>query len=298
MEEERVTLTVCEIPDEARSYLSPQDEVLRVRLPEDFVVSDGPGLLEPETVGSVDILYGYLHVRPEWAAEVSPPIVREVHSRWLADYDVASDQILLRYDACIRPLAMPRGVQEVDEATRARAEERFAERLAEVRRRVREGETEQASFSFTLRDLEAPHVANNLLTLSQITRQAIGLFRNSNAFLQQMGEQWGALREDTARRAGSEARAMELLRNWLTDEQRESLQKFQHFYVKGSAGGTYRLEMKYSFGIRALRGGTLANAYCVVPDGAPSLGDILLAQKISLETDEPGTLAVANWQSG
>jgi hypothetical protein len=274
-------------------------QVLRVRLPEDFAVTDGPELLEAaaadeQTVGSLDVLYGYLHVRPEWACEVRDiqRVERPVHSRWLADYSVATDEMLLRYDACVRPLVMPRHAREVEETVRARAEERFAGPLAEARRRVREGEAEQSSFSFTLRDLEeVPAVANGLLTLAQITRQAIGLFGNTNAFLQNLDGQYA----DLDGPPGREERAMGLLKSWLEEADWASLESCGYFEVTGSRGGRYRLFRQYSFGVRELRaGGALGAAYCVVPEGAGALGDILLAQKISLETDEWGTLAVAN----
>jgi hypothetical protein len=247
---------------------------------------------DEQTVGSLDVLYGYLHVRPEWACEVQR-VERPVHSRWLADYSVATDEMLLRYDASLRPLAMPRHAREVEETVRARAEERFSEQLAEARRRVREGESERSSFSFTLRDLEeAPGMANTLLSLAQVTRQAIGLFRNTNNFLQNLDGQYADLQAD---QAGREERAMGLLKSWLADGEWESLERHGYFEVVGSAGGRFRLYAKDCFGVRKLRPGKLlGDAYCVVPEGAPALGDILLAQKIALETDEERTLLIAN----
>lgn len=37
--------------------------------------------------------------------------------------------------------------------------------------------------------------------------------------------------------------------------------------------------------------------WCFVPKGALVGGDIMLAQEIALETDEPTVLAIANWFS-
>jgi hypothetical protein len=282
---------VPETPSEWAAEGARIGQTLRIRLPEDFTVTDGPEGYDVQEIGSIDVLYGYLHVRPEWCAGLLAG--REVHSRWLEDYSVTIDEMLVRYDACSRELAMPRGLRAPEAAVIARAEELFADQLAEVRRRVREGETEQASFQFTARTLlEAPGMANSLLTFAQITRQAVQLFRNSNAFLQNLDAQYADV---GSRGLESEERAMGLLKSWLTDGEWESLESCGYFEVVGSAGGRFRLYAKDCFGVRKLRPGKLLDdAYCVVPDGAPALGDILLAQKIALETDEERTLQIAN----
>ncbi len=137
-------------------------------------------------------------------------------------------------------------------------------------------------------------MANNLLALAQITRDAVRLFRNSNAFLQrqplqpwpeQTPEEWQRARE----------RSFELLRSWLDPQQLASFQEHQFFEVTGGETGVrYRLRPQSAFGIEALTGRRKGTLYCVVPTGAPALGDILLAQKIGLETAERATLARAN----
>ncbi len=132
-------------------------------------------------------------------------------------------------------------------------------------------------------------MANNLLALAQITRDAVRNWRNSGRALQswpeQTPEEWQRARE----------RSFELLRSWLDPEQLASFQEHQFFEVTGGDTGVrYRLRPQSAFGIEALTGRRKGALYCVVPAGAPALGDILLAQKIGLETAERATLARAN----
>ncbi len=132
-------------------------------------------------------------------------------------------------------------------------------------------------------------MAQNVLALAQITRDAVRLFRNSRQAQQpwpeQTPEEWQRAKE----------RSFELLRAWLNPEQLASFQEHQYFEVTGGDTGVrYRLRPQSAFGIEALTGRRKGTLYCVVPTGAPALGDILLAQKIGLETAERATLARAN----
>lgn len=94
----------------------------------------------------------------------------------------------------------------------------------------------------------------------------------------------------------TEARGLKLMKDWLTDEQLAQYDKHNYFDVTGChSGKRYRI-----------RHGTGANVYelddagrpragwCFVPKDYLVAGDVMLAQKIALETDERGTLAVAN----
>jgi hypothetical protein len=92
-----------------------------------------------------------------------------------------------------------------------------------------------------------------------------------------------------------ERRGLTLMREWLSPAQREQYDTRGHFDVVGShTGRRYRI-----------RHGTAANVYeldefdhpltgwCFMPrDGLPA-GDVMLAQKIALESDEQSALAVA-----
>lgn len=136
-------------------------------------------------------------------------------------------------------------------------------------------------------------MANSLLSLAQITRDAVRLFRNSNRFLQELDGEFVVTSATDL--CAAHKRSMELLESWLSEVQLASLRERQTFEVVGNASGKrYRLHQKYSFGIEVLEGPDAGDLLCVVPHGASALGDILLAQKIGLETNERATLQRAN----
>ncbi|TYL86650.1 hypothetical protein FXB40_41365 [Bradyrhizobium rifense] len=95
---------------------------------------------------------------------------------------------------------------------------------------------------------------------------------------------------------GSEARARRLLRDWLSPDQRVEFDANGFFEVTGShTGRRYRIHQ-----------GTMSNVWeldeknepkvgwCFLPERALAAGDVMLAQKIALETDEAAVLAIAN----
>jgi hypothetical protein len=94
---------------------------------------------------------------------------------------------------------------------------------------------------------------------------------------------------------GPERRARGLLREWLSPNQRAQFDADGYFEVTGShTGRQYRVHQ-----------GTMTNVFeldeemqpkigwCFVPERALVAGDVMLAQKIALETDEAAVLAVA-----
>lgn len=96
---------------------------------------------------------------------------------------------------------------------------------------------------------------------------------------------------------GSE-RAMTLLMSWLTPEQKKDYQTYQHFTVIGCHTGTlYRIRALPSYGVEEMNGGYRRRSLCFVPSGqcGAFYGDIMLAQKIMLETNEHEALRVANF---
>ena len=94
----------------------------------------------------------------------------------------------------------------------------------------------------------------------------------------------------------SNARGLALLKNWLSPPQLQSYEKHQYFDVTGSDSGViYRIHHGKQANIEQLDGtGKAVCAWCFVPEGDLVPGDVMLAQKIALETDERGALAVAN----
>jgi len=98
------------------------------------------------------------------------------------------------------------------------------------------------------------------------------------------------------RRTSAERRAATLLTQWLTPTQRAQYETQGHFTVTGChTGRHYLIRHGRQANIIELdaRGGRLSS-WCFGPEGELPTGDILLAQKIALETDELGAIAIAN----
>jgi hypothetical protein len=93
-----------------------------------------------------------------------------------------------------------------------------------------------------------------------------------------------------------EARGLQLLKEWLTPEQIAQYDTKGYFEVTGChSGKRYRISHGTSMNIRELDGaGRSRIGWCFVPKGHLVAGDVMLAQKIALETDERGALTVAN----
>ena len=93
-----------------------------------------------------------------------------------------------------------------------------------------------------------------------------------------------------------EARGIKLLREWLSPEQFAQYDARSYFEVTGCHSGTrYRISHGTSMNIHELDGaGRPRVGLCFAPKGYLVAGDVMLAQKIALETDERAALAVAN----
>jgi hypothetical protein len=93
-----------------------------------------------------------------------------------------------------------------------------------------------------------------------------------------------------------EARGLKLLKQWLSPEQLAQYDAKSYFEVTGChSGKRYRISHGTSMNTRELDGaGCPCVGWCFAPKGHLVAGDIMLAQKIALETDERGALAVAN----
>jgi hypothetical protein len=92
-----------------------------------------------------------------------------------------------------------------------------------------------------------------------------------------------------------ELRGITLLRQWLTPQQLAEYEADNFFEVTGcDSGKRYRIRYGTQSNICELDGGGRMTAgWCFVPDGGLTVGDVMLAQKIALETQETGALAVA-----
>lgn len=97
-----------------------------------------------------------------------------------------------------------------------------------------------------------------------------------------------------AERAEAERRAEALLQDNLTQEQREMLARMQEFIVVGSKGKRYAIGRGNAHNVKELDdGGRKVKSLCALPSGVP-VGDVMLAQKFLLETDEDAFLSIAN----
>jgi hypothetical protein len=97
-------------------------------------------------------------------------------------------------------------------------------------------------------------------------------------------------------RKNAEERADELLRSWLTWEQLRQWRSRRQFEVIGcDTGSRYRLTQSAVMNVHQLdESGRCTTRWCFMPKGDLARGDVLLAQKIALETMERKALTVAN----
>src|SRR6516165_5434006 len=98
-------------------------------------------------------------------------------------------------------------------------------------------------------------------------------------------------------RSREERRGLRLMQDWLSPAQRQQFERFGYFDVVGCASGTvYRIYHSVTapnvYKINEV--GRRKQAVCFAPIGPLVKGDVMLAQKIALETDEQSALAVAN----
>jgi len=104
---------------------------------------------------------------------------------------------------------------------------------------------------------------------------------------------------DRARRKRllADERARALLREWLSPAQIAQYDRDGHFEVTGChSGRRYRIRAAQNMNIDQLdASGVRTGVWCVGPAAYLPVADIMLTQKLALETDERAALAVANW---
>jgi hypothetical protein len=99
-----------------------------------------------------------------------------------------------------------------------------------------------------------------------------------------------------ARPDASKARGLKLLKEWLSPEQLAQYTANGFFDVIGcDSGRRYRIHYGAAMNVVEVDefGGARAG-WCFMPRACLVAGDVMLAQKIALETNERGTLAIAN----
>jgi hypothetical protein len=123
--------------------------------------------------------------------------------------------------------------------------------------------------------------------------------RSIGRALAEWGRKVQALRERHLELFGEdtrEARGIKLLREWLSPEQRAQFDASRYFDVIGcDSGRRYRIRYGCATNVHEIDSvGRSTVGWCFVPAGNLIAGDVMLAQKIALETNEFGALAVAN----
>ena len=105
-----------------------------------------------------------------------------------------------------------------------------------------------------------------------------------------------AFREWYLRPSTREQRGLKLLKEWLSQEQLAQYDAHRYFEVIGChSGKRYRIHHGNGANVVELNDAALPRTgWCFVPRDPLVAGDVMLAQKIALETDERGALAVAN----
>jgi len=111
---------------------------------------------------------------------------------------------------------------------------------------------------------------------------------------------WEGFRPIHPDRARAVERGEKLLREWLLPHQHAQYVQAGHFDVVGChSGRRYRITLAASYNVHELdEAGEVRARLCFLPEGELVTGDIMLAQKIALETDERAALAVANRDGG
>ena len=94
----------------------------------------------------------------------------------------------------------------------------------------------------------------------------------------------------------SDARGLRLMRRWLSPDQRAEFDDKGTFEVVGcNSGKRYRIYRGAAQNVFEIDdAGQPKVCLCFMPSGELVAGDVMLAQKIALETNENGALAVAN----
>jgi len=105
-----------------------------------------------------------------------------------------------------------------------------------------------------------------------------------------------AFRDWYQRPSTVEFRGRKLLREWLSAEQLAQYDAHDYFEVTGChTGKRYRISHAGGANVYELDDAGRPHAgWCFVPNDHLVAGDVMLAQKIALETDERSALAVAN----
>jgi hypothetical protein len=133
--------------------------------------------------------------------------------------------------------------------------------------------------------------------ISPFLGRLISVARVSRRWLAEMVHWLRAIQERHQSAAAiREARGITLLHEWLSPQQKAQFDASRSFDVVGShTGKRYRISLGRGTNVQEVDDtGRPVMGWCFVPSGDLVPGDVILAQKVALETDERGALAVAN----
>lgn len=104
--------------------------------------------------------------------------------------------------------------------------------------------------------------------------------------------------ETVAMLDAADRRARDLLMSCLTEEQRRAYERDKAFLVVSNLGHIFKITQKRIHGVFKLNAeGLEIEEWCVTPNGPIPVCDVMLAQKLALETDEGALRAEANvWE--
>lgn len=94
-----------------------------------------------------------------------------------------------------------------------------------------------------------------------------------------------------------EARARGILLEFLDQKQRAEFEEYKRFRVQGQDGYRYVIEHKFAHNVYRIEGETKVVEYCLVSTGHVPIYDLMLTQKLLLESNPEPFFAKANvWQ--
>jgi hypothetical protein len=101
---------------------------------------------------------------------------------------------------------------------------------------------------------------------------------------------------EVSQRRTAEEKGFTLLKQWLSPVQLAQYERYGYFEVIGeNSGKHYRLRPTRQMNVDELdQSGVRIAAWCFGPEGNLPIGDVMLAQKIALENNQPAALALAN----
>lgn len=101
--------------------------------------------------------------------------------------------------------------------------------------------------------------------------------------------------EQEQKRAGAQRRALDLLKQILTETQLAAFEKDECIPVDASSGKKYVIKKGRAGNVFSIKDGKLVEKYCIHPrDSEVPEADVMLAQKLILETNEEEFLRIAN----